>query len=82
MKLTRFEKARIMGARALQISMGAPVLIKISENIRDPLVIAVRELAEDAIPMTVKRNLPPKREFGAAFEKEEEEENPDESNDN
>ncbi|MFQ5975534.1 MAG: DNA-directed RNA polymerase subunit K [Candidatus Hydrothermarchaeales archaeon] len=81
MKLTRFERARIMGARALQISMGAPILIKISEDIKDPLVIAVKELEADAIPMTVRRNLPPKREYGAAFEKEEEEKS-DESNDN
>ncbi len=81
MELTRFERARIIGARALQISMGAPILIKISENVRDPLVIAVKELEVDAIPMSVRRNLPKKREFGAAFEKEEEE-NPDESDDN
>ncbi|MEE8358038.1 MAG: DNA-directed RNA polymerase subunit K [Candidatus Hydrothermarchaeales archaeon] len=81
MKLTRFEKARIIGARALQISMGAPILIKITEDIKDPLVIALKELDADAIPMTVKRNLPPKREFGAVFEKEEEE-TADESNDN
>ncbi len=81
MKLTRFEKARIIGARALQISMGAPILIKITEDIRDPLVIALKELDADAIPMTVRRNLPRKREFGAVFEKEEEE-TANESDDN
>ncbi len=81
MKLTRFERARIIGARALQIAMGAPILIKIAENVRDPLIIAVKELDADAIPMTVRRNMPKKREFGAIFEKDEEE-NPDEADDN
>jgi len=81
MKLTRFESARIIGARTLQIAMGAPILIKVAENIRDPLIIAVKELDADAIPMTVRRNMPQKREFGAIFEKEEEE-NPDEADDN
>lgn len=82
MKLTRFEKARIIGARALQLSMGAPILIKILEDIRDPLVIAVKELEADAIPMTVRRNMPRRKEYGAEFEKEEIEEGGDESNHN
>ena len=52
---TRFEKARIVGARALQISMGAPSLIKIPKNVIAPIDIAMLEFKEDAIPITVKR---------------------------
>jgi len=52
---TRYERARIIGARALQISMGAPVLVK-SEKI-DPLEIALEEFASDMIPITVKRKV-------------------------
>ena len=53
---TRFEKARIIGARALQISMGAPTLIKIPKNVIFPIDIAMLEFKENAIPITVKRN--------------------------
>jgi DNA-directed RNA polymerase subunit K len=52
-KLTRFEKAKIIGARALQISMGAPVLIDLKSN--DPLEIAMKEYEEGVIPITVRR---------------------------
>jgi DNA-directed RNA polymerase subunit K len=52
---TRYERARIIGARALQISMGAPVLVK-SEKI-DPLEIAMEEFASEVIPITVKRKV-------------------------
>jgi len=55
LKYTRFEKARIVGARALQISMGAPTLIKIPKGVISPIDIAMIELKEDAIPITVKR---------------------------
>jgi len=55
LKYTRFEKARIVGARALQISMGAPSLIKIPKEIISPIDIAMLEFKEDAIPITVKR---------------------------
>lgn len=55
MKYTRFEKARIIGARALQISMSAPSLIKIPKNIIEPIEIALLEFEENAIPITVKR---------------------------
>jgi DNA-directed RNA polymerase subunit K len=61
LKWTRFEKARIIGARALQIAMGAPVLIKVSEDMIDPILIAIKELEEGAIPITVKRSMPEKR---------------------
>jgi DNA-directed RNA polymerase subunit K len=52
---TRYERARIIGARALQISMGAPVLIR-TERI-DPLEIAMEEFASGVIPITVKRKV-------------------------
>uniref|UniRef100_A0A7C2NHV4 DNA-directed RNA polymerase subunit Rpo6 n=1 Tax=Archaeoglobus fulgidus TaxID=2234 RepID=A0A7C2NHV4_ARCFL len=50
---TRFEKARIIGARALQIAMGAPVLIE-TEKV-DPLEIALEEFNRGVIPITVRR---------------------------
>ena len=56
MKYTRFEKARIIGARGLQISMGAPVLIKVPEELIDPIDIAMMEFKEGALPITVKRS--------------------------
>ena len=55
MKYTRFEKARIIGARALQIAMGAPILIKIPRGMVDPVEIAKREFEANVIPITVKR---------------------------
>lgn len=55
MKYTRFEKARIIGARALQISMGAPSLIKVPKGVIEPIEIAMLEFEEEAIPITVKR---------------------------
>jgi len=57
-KLTRFERARIIGARALQLSMGAPVLIKSEEE--DPTEIAIAEFKNRAVPMTVIRRAPGK----------------------
>lgn len=51
---TRYERARIIGARSLQISMGAPVLIK-TEQMTDPLLIAEEEFRQDKVPITVKR---------------------------
>jgi DNA-directed RNA polymerase subunit K len=56
MKYTRFEKARIIGARALQISLGAPVLLEISEGVIDPIQIAMTEYDKGVIPITVKRD--------------------------
>jgi len=55
LKYTRFEKARIVGARALQISMGAPTIMKLPKNTISPIDIAMLEFKEDAIPITVKR---------------------------
>lgn len=53
-KYTRFEKARIIGARALQISMGAPVLVDYPKDIIDPIDIAMLELDQDMVPISVK----------------------------
>ena len=55
MKYTRFEKARIIGARALQISMGAPVLLKVPDTLIDPIDIAAMEYEKGMLPITVKR---------------------------
>lgn len=65
-KYTKYEKARIIGSRALQISMGAPFLIKMSEKELgeinyNPVEIAKREFKEGVIPMAVKRLLPHER---------------------
>lgn len=57
MKYTRFERARIIGARALQISMGAPILLDIPKGIVDPIEIATLEFERAVIPITVKREL-------------------------
>ena len=56
--LTRFEKARIMGARALQLSLGAPVFIEIPKNLTTSLEIAMEELKQRVIPIVIKRTLP------------------------
>nr|AIF02777.1 DNA-directed RNA polymerase subunit K (RPB6, POLR2F) [uncultured marine thaumarchaeote KM3_15_A07] len=56
--LTRFEKARIMGARALQLSVGAPVFIEIPKNATTSLEIAMEELKQRVIPIVIKRTLP------------------------
>ena len=55
MELTRFEKARIVGARALQLAMGAPPLIELPPGIFEPFEISRLEFAADAIPLTVMR---------------------------
>ena len=56
--LTRFEKARIMGARTLQLSLGAPVFIEIPKNATTSLEIAMEELKQRVIPIVIKRTLP------------------------
>jgi DNA-directed RNA polymerase I, II, and III subunit RPABC2 len=56
--LTRFEKARIMGARALQLSLGAPIFIEIPKNTTTSLEIAMEELKQRVIPIVIKRTLP------------------------
>jgi DNA-directed RNA polymerase I, II, and III subunit RPABC2 len=56
--LTRFEKARIMGSRALQLSLGAPPFIDFSKNITTSLEIAMEELQQREIPIVIRRTLP------------------------
>ena len=56
--LTKFEKARIMGARALQLSLGAPPFIPIPKNARISLDISMEELEQRVIPITIRRVLP------------------------
>ncbi|RNJ76459.1 MAG: DNA-directed RNA polymerase subunit K [Nitrosopumilus sp. B06] len=56
--LTRFEKARIMGARALQLSQGAPPFIPIPKDARISLDISMEELEQRVIPITIRRVLP------------------------
>jgi DNA-directed RNA polymerase subunit K len=57
---TKYEKARMIGSRALQLSMGAPFLIKMGpedlEKVRfDPIEIAILEFDEGVLPITVRR---------------------------
>ena len=57
--LTKYERARILGTRALQISHNAPILVSLTEERdQDPLQIAERELREKKIPMIIRRYLP------------------------
>jgi len=56
-KLTRFERARIVGARALQITMGAPLLLE-PGGLSNPIDMALRELYEGVLPITIRRKLP------------------------
>jgi DNA-directed RNA polymerases I, II, and III subunit RPABC2 len=57
-KLTRFEKARVVGARALQVSMGAPVLLDSTDASMSPIDIALLELEEGVLPISIRRSLP------------------------
>lgn len=66
--LTKYEKARIIGSRALQISMGAPFLVKLTkkqlEDISyNPIEIAKIEFEKGIIPITVRRVLPHEKEL-------------------
>lgn len=56
--LTRYERARIVGARALQISFGAPILIDKPKNLIDPIKIALAELKAKILPLTLRREMP------------------------
>ena len=65
LEFTRYEKARMIGSRALQIAMGAPFLIKLTEDdlarlAFSPIKIAQMEYQEGIIPLTVRRPLPDK----------------------
>ncbi|HER54660.1 MAG TPA: DNA-directed RNA polymerase subunit K [Candidatus Bathyarchaeota archaeon] len=57
-KITRFERARIVGARALQIAMGAPLLIGAPGKRAGPIDIAIMELESGILPLTIRRTLP------------------------
>ena len=67
MKYTKYEKARIIGARALQIAMGAPLLMKMGKNELEkinysPVELAKTEFNKGILPITIKRPLPRKLE--------------------
>lgn len=55
--MTKYERARILGTRALQISMSAPIMVEL-EGETDPLQIAMKELRERKIPLIIRRYLP------------------------
>lgn len=57
-KLTRFEKARIVGARSLQLAMGAPPFVAVEKSLRDPISIATSELEEGGLPISIRRTFP------------------------
>lgn len=68
-KYTKYETARMIGSRALQLSMGAPFLMKIPKKKLDelnynPIEIAKLEFNEGALPITVRRVLPHERTSG------------------
>lgn len=55
--MTKYERARVLGTRALQISMCAPIMVEL-ENETDPLQIAMKELKSKKIPLIIRRYLP------------------------
>ncbi|MFQ6134902.1 MAG: DNA-directed RNA polymerase subunit K [Nitrososphaerales archaeon] len=57
-KLTRFEKARMIGARSLQLALGAPPFIPLPTGITDPISLALREIEAHALPISIRRSLP------------------------
>ncbi len=66
-EFSKYERARIIGARGLQISMDAPVLIEMSEGELDgvnydPLMIAEKELDSGVLPISVNRPMPERKE--------------------
>lgn len=63
MRLTKFEKARIIGARALQLAMGAPFLIERPKDEFDTVRLAQLELNSGVLPITIKRPRPKKIEI-------------------
>ncbi len=66
MKFTKYEKARLIGARALQLSMGAPFLLELSEEELEkinfnPIEIAKREFEKGVLPIEISRPVPKKK---------------------
>lgn len=57
-KLTRFERARIIGVRALQLALGAPSFIPITPDVKDSISLAIKELESRALPISIRRSLP------------------------
>jgi len=55
--MTKYERARVLGTRALQIAMGAPVMVELDGE-TDPLQIAMKELKQRKIPIIIRRYLP------------------------
>lgn len=67
MKLTKYERARLIGARALQLAMGAPLLLDLKEEDFEkmrynPIEIAKMELEKGVLPITISRPMPKKKE--------------------
>jgi DNA-directed RNA polymerase I, II, and III subunit RPABC2 len=60
--MTKYEKARILGTRALQISMNAPIMVDLLGE-TDPLQIALKELRERKIPLMIRRYMPDVLDF-------------------
>ena len=56
--MTKYEKARVLGTRALQISKNAPLMIVPIAGESDPYKLAERELTERKIPFIIRRYLP------------------------
>lgn len=63
MEYTKYETARVLGARALQIAMGAPLLLKRPKEVFDPIDLAMKELDKGILPITIKRPRPSKLEI-------------------
>lgn len=57
-KLTRFERARVIGLRALQLTLGAPPLVALEERAWDPLEVSTRELETGLLPLSLRRTFP------------------------
>lgn len=57
-RLTRFEKARILGARSLQLALGAPPFITVTPDIKDPISLALKEIEGNVLPLCIRRVLP------------------------
>jgi len=56
-RMSKYERARVLGTRALQIAMCAPVMVEIDDE-TDPLRIAGRELRERKTPLIIRRYMP------------------------
>lgn len=56
--LTRFERARITGARSLQLSLGAPSLARTPEGVTNSISLAIVEIEQKALPISIRRILP------------------------